>query len=262
MNFSNTYIIAFVTLLCLVCSAAVSSLAVGLKPRQEANKRLDMAKQVLQVAGLVEPGQEVSSEEIEEMFAEIELLVIDRRTGEVLDVDPDTVDPRKAAKDPETSTATPDYKKRYSETQVKRLPDQLEVYVVNVEGHESVVLPIHGYGLWTTLYGFLAMKKDLSEVVGITYYEHGETPGLGGEVDNPAWKAQWPGKVPFREDGTLALEVLKAGAPQTRPESQIDGLSGATITTVGVDSMLELWLGEHGYGPFLQTLEGGAVPNG
>ncbi len=253
MNFSNSYIIAFIVALCLVCSAAVSSLAVGLKPRQEENKRLDMAKQIVQVAGLVEAGQEVSPEEVAELFAKIEQKVIDRRTGEVLDVDPDSFDPRKAAKDPEVSTETPDYSSAYRATQVKRLPDQLEVYFVNVEGKESVVLPIHGYGLWTTLYGFIALERDLSEVVGITYYEHGETPGLGGEVDNPGWKAQWPGKVPFNEDGTLALDVLKAGAPQSNPESQIDGLSGATITTVGVDKMLELWLGEHGYGPFLKA---------
>ncbi len=73
-------------------------------------------------------------------------------------------------------------------------------------------------------------------------------------MDNAAWKAQWPGKIPFSSDGSLVLEVMKAGAPQSRPESQIDGLSGATITTVGVDAMIELWLGEHGYGPFLKAV--------
>ena len=254
MNFSNSYIVLFVVGLCLVCSAAVSSLAVGLKPRQDENKRLDMAKQVVQVAGLVEPGQIVTPEEVDALFQNIEQKVIDRRTGAILDVDPDAYDPRKAAKDPNSSTETPDYKAAFAATQVKRLPDQLEVYFVNVEGRESVVLPIHGYGLWTTLYGFIAIRRDLSEVVGITYYDHGETPGLGGEVDNPGWKAQWPGKIPFAADGSLALEVLKAGAPQTNPTSQIDGLSGATITTKGVDKMLELWLGEHGYGPFLRQL--------
>ena len=257
MGFSNRYIIGFVVALCLVCSAAVSSLAVGLKPQQEENKRLDMAKQIVQVAGLVEPGEEVSAERVKALFADIEQKVIDRRTGEILDTDPESYDPLKAAKDPETSTETPDYRAKYSATQVKRLPDKLEVYLVNVEGKESVVLPIHGYGLWTTLYGFIALERDRSEVVGITYYEHGETPGLGGEVDNPSWKAQWPGKVPYSKDGELVLDVLKAGAPQTRPESQIDGLSGATITTVGVDRMLELWLGENGYGPFLQKLAEG-----
>ena len=255
MNFSNSYIVGFIFALCLVCSAAVSALAVGLKPQQEENKRLDKAKQIVQVAGLVEPGQPITPEEIAALFAEIEEKVIDRVSGQVLDIDPDTVDPRAAAKDPALSQETPDYKSLYAATQVTRLPDQLKVYFVNVAGSESIVLPIHGYGLWTTLYGFLAVRPDLSEVVGITYYEHGETPGLGGEVDNPGWKAQWPGKIPFGNDGELLLQVLKAGAPVTRPESQVDGLSGATITTKGVDSMLKLWLGKHGYGPFFQALQ-------
>lgn len=254
MEFSNRYIVGFTVALCLACSAAVSALAVGLKDRQDENKRLDMARQIVQVAGLVDPGAKVTPEEVNALFENIEQKVIDRRTGEVLDIDPDTFDPRKAAKDPSVSTETPDYSKKFKPTQVKRLPDHLEIYVVNAEGQEAIVLPIHGYGLWTTLYGFIALKRDLSEVIGITYYEHGETPGLGGEVDNPGWKAQWPGKVPFDAEGALILEVLKAGAPQGNPGSQIDGLSGATITTVGVDKMLELWLGEHGYGPYLETL--------
>ena len=107
MDFSNRYIIGFVVALCLVCSAAVSSLAVGLKPQQEENKQLDMAKQIVQVAGLVEPGEEVSPERVKELFEDIEQKVIDRRTGEILDTDPESFDPRKAAKDPEDAPCSP-----------------------------------------------------------------------------------------------------------------------------------------------------------
>jgi Na+-transporting NADH:ubiquinone oxidoreductase subunit C len=137
------------------------------------------------------------------------------------------------------------------------LPDLLRVFMVTMPGKECVVLPIHGYGLWTTLYGFIALKMDASEVVGITYYEHGETPGLGGEVDNPSWKAQFPGKEPLGDDGEVVLRVKKAGQAARGSDHEIDGLSGATITTVGVDRMLQLWLGEHGYGKFLEQLASG-----
>lgn len=254
MDFSNRYILGFVLGLCLVCSLLVSATAVSLSERQQRNKLLDMNKQVVRVAGLVDADAELTPAEVEELFRQIEVRLVDRERGEFVEGDPTTYDPLKAGKDPELSSPAPP---GYRMTQVKRLPDVLEVYLVNVPGQESVVLPIHGYGLWTTLYGFIALEKDLSNVVGLTYYEHGETPGLGGEVDNPAWKAQWVGKVPFDDAGRLKLEVLKAGVPPTDPESQVDGLSGATITTKGIDKMLELWLGPAGYGPFLSRLKEG-----
>lgn len=253
MGFSNRYIIGFITVLCLICSLAVSATAVKLKPRQDHNKELDMNMQVVQVAGLVAPGEKLTPERVIELFTQIESRLVDRKTGEFIEGDALAYDARKAAKDVATSVEIP---VEFKATQVRRLPDVLEVYVVNIPGKECVVLPIHGYGLWTTLYGFIALKRDVSEVVGITYYEHGETPGLGGEVDNPSWKAQFPGKHPFASDGHVQLTVKKAGQAASGSDYQIDGLSGATITTVGVDKMLKLWLGEHGYGPFLAKLKG------
>ena len=247
MGFSNTYIIGFVTVLCLVCSLAVSATAVKLKPQQDINKELDISKQVVQVAGLVAPGEDVTPERVQELLTHVTPRLVDRRTGEFVEGDAKAYDPKKAAKDLAASVEIPS---------VRRLPDVLRVFDVTMPGKECVVLPIHGYGLWTTLYGFIALKKDASEVVGITYYEHGETPGLGGEVDNPAWKAQFPGKRPLTADGKVQLTVKKAGQAATGSDHQIDGLSGATITTVGVDKMLHLWLGENGYGKFLEKLGG------
>ena len=113
-----------------------------------------------------------------------------------------------------------------------------------------IVLPIKGYGLWSTLYGFLALDKDAVTVRGITYYQHGETPGLGGEVDNPTWKAKWPGRKAYDESWAPALRVIKgqAGPPSSSPH-QVDGLSGATITSRGVNDMINFWLGESGFAP-------------
>ncbi|MEO0650238.1 MAG: Na(+)-translocating NADH-quinone reductase subunit C [Planctomycetota bacterium] len=250
MDFSNKYILAFAFGLCLVCSMAVSSLSVALKERQEINKTLDQRTNVLKVAGIIDATTKLTKEEVDEYFTQIEELVVDRETGEIVQgADPADVDPAKDAKDPELSSEAPAALAK--RTQVRRLPNQLEVYRVNVEGSECWVMPIWGNGLWSTLYGYLALAPDAQTVVGITYYDHGETPGLGGEVDNPAWKAQWPGKQAYSADGDPKVTVVKAGTV-TDKSYQVDGLSGATITGNGVAAMVELWLSDAGYGTFLK----------
>ena len=140
---------------------------------------------------------------------------------------------------------------------VQRLPRQALVYELrNAAGQlDLVILPISGMGLWSTLYGFIALDADLETIRGITYYEHLETPGLGGEVDNPRWKALWPGRKAFDDDETVSIEVIRgrAGAPEDDPH-RVDGLAGATMTSRGVTNMLQLWLGEHGFRPYLDRL--------
>jgi Na+-transporting NADH:ubiquinone oxidoreductase subunit C len=119
-----------------------------------------------------------------------------------------------------------------------------------------LILPVYGKGLWSTMYGFIALKNDLQMVTGFIFYEHGETPGLGGEIDNPRWRAKWIGKRAFDESGELKIEVVKGTIDPASPQAQyqVDGLSGATLTTRGVDNLVQFWLGENGYGPFLQNL--------
>ena len=109
-------------------------------------------------------------------------------------------------------------------------------------------------GLWGTLYGYLALKSDLETIQGITFYQHKETPGLGGEVDNPRWKAQWDGVQLYDEDGEPAAMVFKGPAPSDN-QFAVDGLSGATITSRGVTNLVRFWASEDGYGPFLKKLQ-------
>ena len=90
-------------------------------------------------------------------------------------------------------------------------------------------------------------------VRGLTYYKHGETPGLGGEVDNQLWKAKWPGKEVYDSDWNVKVEVTKSVTDDT---CQVDALSGATLTSNGVTNMLRFWLGSKGFGPYLQQLAG------
>jgi Na+-transporting NADH:ubiquinone oxidoreductase subunit C len=121
---------------------------------------------------------------------------------------------------------------------------------------QMVILPVEGRGLWSTLHGYLALDTDGNTVVGITFYQHSETPGLGGEVDNPKWKERWRGRKLFDEHGQLRIAVAKgaAGPPESDPH-RVDGLSGSTLTSRGVTNMLSFWMGENGFGPYLERLQ-------
>ena len=252
MRHSVGYTIMFAAVVCVVCAIVVSTSAVSLADLQAANAILDKRKNVLSAAGLIESGQSISAEEVENIFEKIETVVIDLESGEeASEIDSAEYDQRKAKLDPALSRAAPP-----NAAVIKRLPKHAVVYhVLDDQGKvEMVVLPIEGYGLWSTLYGFLALDADTKTIRGLTYYEHKETPGLGGEVDNPRWKALWPGRVAFDENWKPDIKVIKGrvGPPSEAPH-QVDGLSGATITSRGVTHMLDFWLGENGFSKYLEN---------
>ena len=241
-------------LVCLVCSVVVSAAAVALKPVQTTNRLQDKQRNILQIAGLYD-----ESRSIEEQFSQITPRLVDLRTGEFSDAqDPLTFDQQKASKDPDMSQQLTGEQDIAS---IRRRADYSTVSVVeNTDGSiKTLILPIHGYGLWSTLYGFMALESDLQTVVGLGFYQHAETPGLGGEVDNPNWKAQWQGKVVYDESGDVDISVIKGSVDPNSPkaEHQVDGLAGATLTSRGVESLVRFWLGEDGFGPFLDHLRAG-----
>jgi Na+-transporting NADH:ubiquinone oxidoreductase subunit C len=243
--------------ICLVCSFFVSAASVFLNPIQRNNHRLERIKNILIAGGLYSEGIDV-----EEAYRHrIESMVIDLRTGERIDadrmgasLDADDFDIGTLAVDPEYGEVVP---AEQDLAKVKRRPKMMAVYFVKAGNHfDKVILPIYGKGLWSTLYGFLTLERDLRTITGITFYQHGETPGLGGEIDDPRWQRQWRGKRAFDSQGRVIIEVLR-GAVDPLSEAadhQIAGLSGATITSRGVDNLVAYWLGEYGYGPFLQRL--------
>ena len=238
-------------LLSVVCSALVASSAVMLRPQQAENKDLDRKKNILEAAGLFEEGKST-----EEQFQEFEIKIVDLATGEFRDdIDAATFDQRKAARSDETGVAIA---KENDLGGIKRRSLTALVYVsLDGEGGlRQLILPVHGKGLWSTLYGFLALSADGSTVRGITFYEHGETAGLGAEVDNPKWKAIWPGKQVFDESGKIRLEVIRGSVLPSSPNVQyeVDGISGATITSKGVSNLIHYWLGPDAFGPFLEHL--------
>jgi Na+-transporting NADH:ubiquinone oxidoreductase subunit C len=144
-----------------------------------------------------------------------------------------------------------------------RRSNQAEIYLVRDESGQvnKIVLPVYGTGLWSMMYAFVALDNDGNTVKGITYYDQGETPGLGGEVENPSWRQQWVGKQLFDDNGQPAIRVVKGGARQGDVHG-VDGLSGATLTSNGVQHTFDFWLGEHGFGPFLKKVREGALKNG
>lgn len=258
---SMKYIIMVSLLVCLACSVVVSSAAVFLKPQRLANRDLDRSRNILEAAGLYDKasGQQVN---IAKQFEKFEIRLVDladkRLLGELeasdLGIDPASYDQRKASKDPAMSTALTTAEDIAS---ISRRARYSVIYLLKTDTGEidKIVLPLHGYGLWSTLYGFISLRGDMNTVSGITFYEHGETAGLGGEVDNPAWKGLWRGKSLYR-DGDVALKVVKGHASPDHAnfDYQIDGLSGATLTGRGVQNMVSYWMGDQGFGPILDEL--------
>jgi Na+-transporting NADH:ubiquinone oxidoreductase subunit C len=251
-NDSVTKMLLVTIVLSLVCSVLVSSAAVLLRPLQERNVELARKARILEVAGLMEPGTS-----IETLFEGVETRLVELETGEFSDaLDPATFDQVVAARDPELGVTIPPWEDIAGITRRARYAP---VYLVEDDSGEvdMVILPVHGYGLWSTMYGFLALSGDGQEVRGLTFYQHAETPGLGGEIENPRWLAKWEGRQIYGPEGEVRLQVVRGGV---NPESEwadwmVDGLSGATLTADGVSNMMKYWLGEQGFGPFLARLK-------
>ncbi len=258
--------IAIAVALCLVCAVLVSFAAVALKPLQVGNKAADMKKNILEVAGLLEEGANINKE----FSDKIEAKIVDLETGEYVEnVNADEYDQRKAAKDPAQSVSIP---KDKDIAHIRVKAKYAKVFLVKENGAiKSIILPINGYGLWSTLYGFLSLEADGQTVQSINFYDQQETPGLGGEVVNPKWRALWKGKKVYAETdqpslekgliteadiGEPALSLIKGSVDTTKAGSQyqVDGLAGATLTSTGVTNLVRYWTSDEGFAPYLKKV--------
>ena len=237
--------------LCLVCAVVVSSAAVILRPAQAVNEKANMQMNILQAAGLYDP-----QESIQDQFQIVTTRLVNIETGEFVEgIDAERYNQRKASKDPSMNRVLSGEEDIAS---IKRQAKIAKIYLIeNGDQIEKIILPIHGYGLWSTLYGFMALEGDGNTVAGLGFYEHAETPGLGGEVDNPNWKAQWTGKQVYNGDA-VALRLVKGGADRSDSYG-VDALSGATLTSRGVDNLLKFWMSDAGFKPFLDNLKQGRI---
>lgn len=237
--------------LCLVCAVLVSMATVALRPLQSHNKALDMKKNILDVAGLLQ-----DNTDIDQAFKDrIEAKLVDLATGEYVDGDVDGYDQRKAAKDPAQNEVIPVDKDIAS---IRTKAKLAKVFLVKNAGQlQSIILPINGYGLWSTMYGFLALEADGQTVQSINLYDQGETPGLGGEVVNPNWRALWKGKKVYGDNGDVALTLVKGTVDTSRADAvnKVDGLAGATLTSRGVSNLILYWMGPEGFSPYLNKIK-------
>ncbi|ABZ77732.1 NADH:ubiquinone oxidoreductase, subunit C [Shewanella halifaxensis HAW-EB4] len=239
--------------LCFICSVFVSTAAVLLRPIQIENKLLDKQKYILEAAGLINTKvDKLDKAEVLATYAKfVEARLVDLKTGEWVEGDADSFDADKSARDLKNS-----FIPQNDIASVKRVANTAVVYVVNNEQGQprTIILPIKGYGLWSTMYAFLAIKPDMNTIESLVYYAFtgsGETPGLGGEVQNPQWMAKWHGKKLYDPQGNLAIRVTK-NPSVAASEYGVDTLSGATLTGNGVQNSLEFWLGKEGFGNFIE----------
>lgn len=239
-------------LVCVFASVMVAGAAVLLRPKQIANKQLEQERQIAEILqgitakGGVQRGIDIS---------DLEARVVDLASGDyVEDMDPATFDQRHAARDPAQSIAIPADKDL---AQIRVRTKHAVVHLLLRDGTpQLVVLPVYGRGFGSTLYGYIGLTGDAERVIGLAFYEHGETPGLGALIDDPAWRRLWSGKKVWDDTGEVGLGVARGPVVAGTPEAQhqVDGLTGATWTGQGVTNLLRYWLGEHGFGPYLKKL--------
>jgi len=241
---------------CLVGSVLVAGSAVLLRPAQIANKQQEQQARIAEIIAQLPDGAKRLT--ILDGLR-MEARVIDLATGKpVPSIDADRFDARRAARDPERSIAIP---RQRDLAQIKRRARHAVIYLVRQERRlKLIILPVHGRGFGSTLYGYIGISGDMRTVVGLSFYEHGETPGLGALIDSPAWRNRWRGRNIWDDSGKPVLGVARGAVDPGSPEARymVDGLTGATWTSRGVTNLLRFWLGDDGFGPYLRRLrEGG-----
>ncbi|MBS9777956.1 MAG: Na(+)-translocating NADH-quinone reductase subunit C [Gammaproteobacteria bacterium] len=245
---SASYIIKTAAIMSLAAATIVSVAAVGLKPIQDANAAKEKKKNILMAAGVYEQGKSIDELFDKNISAEAIELASGKPT-EVVDVK--TFDAIKAAKTPKYGVALKD-----DPAKIGYIAKYATVYQLKKDGKVTrVILPIRGYGLWGTMYGFLAMNMDGKTIEGITFYDQKETPGLGAEITNPTWQAKWVGKKPFAQGEMPKIALVKSLSNDEKVQSaQVDALAGATLTSRGVENTINFWLGKQGYGAYLKNI--------
>ncbi|MDR1384541.1 MAG: Na(+)-translocating NADH-quinone reductase subunit C [Planctomycetaceae bacterium] len=252
---------------CAVCAVLVSIAAVALKPVISKNKVLGKKSNVLVAAGLInadgytldaegKPTQERA--DVTKLFTSLVPQAIDLKTGKTLDsLGPEeiaAIDERELVKKKETRL---DIAANDDTAKIKTTPDKAVIYLLKDENGtvKRYIFPFYGQGLWSTMYGFIALDGDLNTVENITFYDQEETPGLGGEIAKPFWQSKWSGKSVYDPQGNVAVSVIKGTGDPTNPKHafEVDGISGATLTGAGVGHAVQFWLGKSGFGPYIKS---------
>lgn len=254
-NESPVKALIVVTATALVCSILVTVTAVTLQPIQRAYADLERIGFIVGLSGLADAVQDLSELELIVTYQGIDARLVDLQSGGFdSSDDPRNFDMRQAAADAQRNVAIP------SDADVARLGQRsrlMPVYLVrDGDALRRLILPIYGQGMWSTIYGFIALESDLNTIAGISFYEHGETPGIGDRILNPDWQAKWVGRRLYDEDDALRLRVVRGEVSADSPAMafEVDGIAGATVTVNGVSNIVQYWFGPHGYAQFLNEL--------
>ncbi|MFC1796022.1 Na(+)-translocating NADH-quinone reductase subunit C [Pseudomonadota bacterium] len=254
-NDSPIKAILVVVVVALVCSSLVSAAVVMLRPIQLNNQLLDRSRNIMQLTGLLPADAEVHDDEMLALFKSLDARIVDIDEAAFDDrLDPYIFDQRRAANNPELSAAIP---VQFDHSGLGRRSRYAPAFLVwQDDEFERIILPIHGNGMWSTLYGYIALGSDLNTIDGAVFYEQNETPGLGDQVTRPDWLAQWQGRQIYDEKGDIRFKV---SGGRVDPESssaafEVDVLTGATVTADAVTGLVQYWFGPHGFQPFLESL--------
>ncbi len=206
---SNTYIIAYATIMVVIVAFLLAFVSSSLSEIQEKNVKNDVKSQILKTL-------QVETEDVDATFAE---MVKDNLwNGTEL-----------------TEVPAADFQTNYN-PEIKA--GRFHVFVANVNGETKYVVPVYGMGLWGPIWGYIALNDDKQTVFGAYFDHQGETAGLGAEIkDSKAWQAKFVGKKIF--DGENIVLAVKKPSNNLNPEFDVDGITGATLTMDGVDLMLK-----------------------
>lgn len=234
----------------VVCALLVSTAAVQLRPQYIANLEAERLAQLESIlAGVREVMDGVSA---------LEARVVDLASGDYAEeIDPLTYDARRAVNDSAASVSIPPEKDVGG---IKRRARHAVVHLLRDErgAVRMLLLPVWGSGYQSALHGFLVLEGDANTVLALRFYEQGDTPGMGARIQEPDWEARWPGKQVFDNEGRLRIGVSTGqGGAGADAAYQVEGISGATRTSAGVDGLLRFWLGEFGFGPYLERVRRG-----
>ena len=215
---SNVYTTIYIIVLVLVVGTALAAISLALKPRQQQNEDNDKRRQILAAVHLTPAADEVAAD-FEKYI--VEQLVVNSK-GEPIEGDAFTVNMAEQIKLPDAER-------------------QLPVFVCRMtDGSDKYILPAYGEGLWGPIWGYIAIDSDGSTIYGAYFAHEGETPGLGAEIEKPAFTDQFNQNLHLFKDGKfLPVEVVKGGVAPANGADYVNGISGGTITSKGVSTMLD-----------------------
>ena len=201
---SNAYIIAYSCAMVVIVAFLLAFVSSVLKERQDVNVALDKKKQILAALNI----RDLGDADAEAKYGEVVLDTENNKQAFLLN--------------------SADYK-----------AGNYKVYECQVDGEKKYVVPVYGMGLWGAIWGYVAVNADGNTVYGAYFNHDSETAGLGAEIkDSKAWQDKFAGKKSYGADGSAALKVVKSSELKN-PESEVDGITGATLTSNGVSDMLQ-----------------------